>query len=279
MIFIFSLLFWVVVDSHKIQNQIYDRFPEDFFFGVGTSAYQIEGAWNLSGKGESIWDRATHTTPYITDRSTGDVACDSYHNYREDIRIVKQLKVHCYRFSISWTRIFPNGTVNNVNQDGIDYYNNLIDGLRAVGVEPMITLFHWDTPQVLQELGGWASETMIVWYLEYVERVFELFGDRVQVWTTFNEPANFCQFGYTQVSAPFLNSSGIGSYLCAHNIIRAHAGAYDLYQKKFKSRQKGIIGISLDSFWNEPADPNSEEDKKAAQFSLEFYVCIELITK
>ncbi|PSN32005.1 Myrosinase 1 [Blattella germanica] len=179
--------------TKDINSKVYE-FPEGFIFGVATSAYQIEGAWNEDGKGPSIWDTQTHNnTNVISDHSTGDVACDSYHKYKEDIQLMKDLGVRSpiaqfdcfstidfYRFSFSWSRILPDGHVNNINQAGIDYYNNVIDELIANDIEPLATMYHWDLPQALQDLGGWPNPIMADYFVDYARILYENFGDRVR---------------------------------------------------------------------------------------------------
>ncbi|KAF2886264.1 hypothetical protein ILUMI_19907, partial [Ignelater luminosus] len=248
-----------------------NRFPDDFFFGTATASYQIEGAWNLSGKGENIWDRYTHThRELILDGSNGDIACDSYHKYEEDVALIKNMGVQFYRFSISWSRILPTGFDYKINPDGIRYYNDLINLLIKNDIVPLVTLFHWDTPQPLEDLGGFANELMAEWFEDYARVVFENFGDRVRHWLTFNEPRQICLEGYGgDGKAPGYESSGIGDYLCAHNLIRAHARAYHLYDQKFRPKQNGNISITLDAAWSEPIT-NSTFDKEAAERALEF---------
>ncbi|RZC38804.1 Glyco hydro 1 domain containing protein [Asbolus verrucosus] len=180
-----------------ISEVINKKFPDNFLFGAATAAYQIEGAWNEDGKGENIWDYFTHTRPYmIITLENGDVACDSYHKYLEDVAMLKNLGVNHYRFSLSWSRILPTGHVNKVNQAGVNYYKNLIAALKENGIEPYVTLYHWDLPQPLQEIGGWPNPLLVDYFADYAKLAFSLFGDEVKNWMTFNEPKQACQSGY-----------------------------------------------------------------------------------
>ncbi|XP_047122103.1 myrosinase 1-like [Schistocerca piceifrons] len=216
-----------------------DRFPDDFMFGAATAAYQIEGAWNEDGKGENIQDYLFHNHPEYTAGDTGDVACDSYHKYKEDVQMLKALNANVYRFSISWARVLPTGDVDIINQPGIDYYNNLINELLANGIQPMVTMYHWDLPQALQYIGGWPNELLADYFVEYARVLFENFGDRVKWWVTFNEPATFVH-GNTDVRmAPSQPAKGIGDYLAAHTIIKAHARVWHLYDEQFRASQNG----------------------------------------
>jgi len=178
------------------------RFPKDFLWGTATASYQVEGAWDEDGKGESIWDRFSHTPGRIMDGSNGDVACDQYHRYREDVAIMKELNQRAYRFSISWSRVFPQGK-GAVNQQGLDYYNRLLDELLANGIRPFPTLYHWDLPQALQDEGGWPNREIIPHFARYAETMVNALGDRVKSWMVFNEPAVFTHLAYLSgVHAP-----------------------------------------------------------------------------
>uniref|UniRef100_H2YY88 beta-glucosidase n=1 Tax=Ciona savignyi TaxID=51511 RepID=H2YY88_CIOSA len=252
----------------------YGTFPEGFKWSVSTSAYQvltkiivrffcqncnlclkqIEGGWNVDGKGESIWDTFSHTPGKRANNETGDIACDSYHKVKEDVNLVKMLGVQQYRFSISWSRIFPDGTTSYVNQAGVDYYNSLIDSLLKIGVEPVVTLYHWDLPQALEDVGGLLNETVVDRFNEYADFCFKTFGNRVKFWITFNEP----------YVITWLGSPGEAPYQAAHNIIKAHAKAYRTYKKFYKGKQGGRIGMTMSTEWAEPKDPNNPSDVEAA---------------
>ncbi|ODN04772.1 Myrosinase 1 [Orchesella cincta] len=243
-----------------------DTFPEGFIWGMGTASYQCEGAWDKDGKGMNIWDTFVRTMPEkIQDRSTGDVALDSYHHYKQDVQMLKSIGANTYRFSLSWARIFPNGRPDSVNQAGVDYYNNLINELLANGIQPMVTLYHWDLPQSLQDIGGWLNEEIVEIYGEYARFCFQQFGDRVQRWTTINEPFISGMMGYYYCNfAPCINDPEEGPYKYVHNQLKAHAQAYRIYEAEFKKKYNGVVGISLDTSSYFPFDKNSPEDAKAA---------------
>lgn len=184
----------------------------------------------------------------IADQSNADISCDSYHKIDEDIKMIKNLGLQFYRFSLSWTRILPTGFPNRINPLGLQYYNKLIDELLKIGVQPMVTIYHWELPQNLQELGGFANPQIAKWLSDYARVVFEQFGDRVKFWITINEAKQVCRFGYgVGRLAPGVNASGVADYLCTHNLLKAHAEIYHLYDEEFRPRQKGksiLVSIS-----------------------------------
>src|SRR5215831_2139985 len=184
------------VMAAKSPASVSRRFPDGFYWGVGTSSYQIEGAWNEDGKGMSIWDTFAHTPGNIKNDDNGDVANDHYHRYKEDVALMKSIGANAYRFSIAWPRIFPEG-IGQPNQKGLDFYNRLVDELVHAGIEPFATLYHWDLPQTLQErYGGWRSKDTAKAFADYAGYMAEQLGDRVKHYFTINEFASFVEGGY-----------------------------------------------------------------------------------
>ena len=254
-----------------LDGQQLTEFPSYFKFGSATAAYQVEGAWNVDGKGESIWDRLTHTQPsFINKNDNGDEAAKSYEYYKEDVKALKDAGMDFYRFSISWARVMSNGDSSSINEAGLKYYDNLIDELLANEIEPMVTMYHWDLPQALQQWGGFTNPVIVDYFVSYAELLFRRYADRVKVWATFNEPILICDSGYSSMSmAPLVNSPGIGVYLCSHHLLIAHAKVYDLYQKKYK--QPGAkIGIVINCGYTWPLDPTKQGDVNAAARQLQF---------
>ncbi|GJQ82457.1 hypothetical protein Trydic_g11868 [Trypoxylus dichotomus] len=262
------ILILLLICTCKAQNY---EFPPSFEFGVATSAYQIEGSWNLSGKGENIWDYVLHTSPdcLTPDCSNGDIACDSYNKIDEDIQLLEELGVDFYRFSISWSRILPDGHINNANEDGIQYYHNLINTLLDRGIRPVVTMFHWDLPQALHQIGGWTNPRLVRSFVSYARFLFKTYGEKVDTWITFNEPYQFCEYGYsTGRFAPVYSQEGIGGYLCGYTVLLAHAKTYRMYQEEYKDLQEGRIGISIHGAWREASQPTAE-DREAAETALQ----------
>jgi beta-glucosidase len=171
------------------------QFPKGFFWGAATASYQVEGAVHEDGRGESIWDRYSHTPSKIRGAATGDVACDQYHRYKEDIALMKRLSIKSYRFSIAWPRIQPTGR-GSVNQPGLDHYSRLTDALLEAGIRPVATLFHWDLPQALEDQGGWPNRELVGPFTDYATIMAKSLGDRIHQWALFNEPWCISMLGY-----------------------------------------------------------------------------------
>lgn len=241
-------------------------FPKQFVWGTATSAYQIEGAWQEDGKGESIWDRFAHTPGKIVDASNGDVACDHYHRWPEDIALMKRLNLKAYRFSTAWPRILPAGR-GAVNAKGVDFYNRLVDGLLAAGIEPFVTLYHWDLPQALQDEGGWAARSTAEAFVEYTDVLSRALGDRVKNWITHNEP--WC--------ASFLSHQG-GEHApgqqdwktavqAAHHILLSHGWAVPVLRRNSPGAQ---VGITLNLSPGEPASASGPDYQATRSFDGHF---------
>jgi beta-glucosidase len=235
-------------------------FGDDFQWGVSTAAFQIEGACDTDGKGESIWDAFTAKKGKVLNGHQANIACNFYHNYQEDIDLVKQLNIPNFRFSISWTRILPAGT-GEVNMAGIEYYNRVIDYCLQQGIEPWATIYHWDLPQILEIKGGWTNREVVGWFTDYVEVCAKYFGDRVKYWMVMNEPSVFSAAGYFfGIHAP--GRTGIRNFLPAvhHIVLGMVAGA-----KKLREMLPGaVIGTTFSCSHIEPRS-ESKKDVAAAQ--------------
>ncbi|MBZ3890104.1 Lactase-phlorizin hydrolase [Sciurus carolinensis] len=254
----------------KEDEFLYGQFPEGFIWSTSSAAYQIEGAWRADGKGLNIWDTFSHTPMKIENDDNGDVACDSYHKIAEDVVALQNLGVSHYRFSISWTRILPDGTTKYINEAGLNYYVRLIDALLAANIKPQVTLYHWDLPQALQDVGGWENETIVQRFKEYADVIFQRLGDKVKFWITLNEPYVIAYQGYGNgIGAPGI-SSDTAPYIAGHNLIKSHAEVWHLYNDVYRARQGGIISITISSDWAEPRDPSNQEDVEAARRHVEF---------
>lgn len=200
-------------------------FQSDFLWGAGSAAYQVEGAWNEDGKGESIWDAFCHAAGHIRNEETGDAAADAYHKFETDLALIKELGLNVYRFSISWPRVLPEGR-GSVNEKGLAYYDRIIDSLLEAGVTPFVTLYHWDLPFALERQGGWENRTTAEAFIEYAELIARHFNGRVTHYTTFNEPQCFLGLGYgTGLHAPGKKLSDQALVRCIHHMLLAHGGA------------------------------------------------------
>ncbi|XP_028322404.1 klotho isoform X2 [Gouania willdenowi] len=246
---------------------LYDTFPEDFIWSVGTAAYQVEGAFEKDGKGLSIWDTFTRGGNRMV---TGDVGSDSYHNIHADIQAIKQLKVSHYRFSLSWSRIFPNGTRGSYNHIGTNYYRALIRRLKEVHVQPVVTLYHWDLPDGLQNaLGGWGNPDIVDIFRDYADFCFRTFGDDVKFWITIDNPFVVARHGYgTGLVAPGIKSDPDLPFRVGHNLLKAHAAAWHLYDRHYRPRQGGKLSMALASHWIKPSR-SGLESLRECQCSLD----------
>ncbi|KAM3960624.1 myrosinase 1-like [Aphomia sociella] len=251
------------------------KIPENIKLGVASASYQIEGGWNAADKSLSIWDTFCQKPGAISDGTNGEDTCKSYDYYKRDVKMIKFLGVQVYRFSISWPRLLPDGFANKISKDGAEYYNNLIDELIANGIEPMVTMYHWDLPQKLQDLGGWANPLIAEWFEDYARVLYKLFGDRVKTWVTLNEPKQFGLFGYgMERFAPGLNICGIAEYIVAKNLLLAHARAWHVYDEEFRSTQKGVCGITIATDYREGETDDPDDvitGKEAMDFEVGLY--------
>ncbi len=236
------------------------KFPEDFLFGAASAAYQVEGAFDEDGKGLSNWDVFSKIDGKTLNGTNGDVAVDHYHRFKEDIKLMAEMGLESYRFSVSWTRIFPNND-GKVNQKGLDFYNQLIDECLSYGIVPFVTLYHWDLPQYLEEQGGWCSKGTIDAFLRYAEVCFQAFGDRVKHWITFNETIVFTRLGYmTGAHPPGIRQCQEKFFQAIHNVMVSHAKTVLLYKSLKQYGEIGITHVLAPAF---PADER-ESSKKAA---------------
>jgi len=200
-------------------------FKKNFVWGTASSSYQIEGAWNEDGKGLSVWDVFSHQLDKVNCGHTGDIACDHYHKYKDDVALMSKLGIKAYRFSISWPRIFPEGT-ERINEKGVTFYSDLIDELLANDIEPYITLFHWDYPYALHKKGGWLNDESVKWFAEYAATISKFYSDRVKNFITLNEPQCFMGSGYFNGDhAPGLKVSYKDLFQMCHNVLKAHGAA------------------------------------------------------
>ncbi|GMH04445.1 hypothetical protein Nepgr_006284 [Nepenthes gracilis] len=258
-------------------------FPAGFLFGAGSSAYQYEGAAFEDGKGKNIWDHFVELFPdKVSDSSNGTVAVDFYHKYKDDVKLMKEMGLDSFRFSISWSRVLPYGSLRGgINTLGVEFYNNLIDELIANGIKPFVTLFHWDLPQALMdEYCGFLSPLIVNDFVDFANLCFKLFGDRVKYWVTLNAPNIATKYGYDDGKyapgrcSPYAGNCTIGNsayepYVVAHHSLLCHAATVNLYRKEYQHSQNGVIGISVATDWNLPLD-HKPANRRAASRSNDF---------
>jgi beta-glucosidase len=244
-------------------DRIGARFPKAFSWGFATSAYQIEGAAVEDGRGPSVWDTFSRVPGAISDGSNGDVACDHYHRFRDDASLIAALGAKAYRFSVSWSRVQPNGT-GSTNGPGLAFYDRLVDALLAAGVKPLVNLFHWDLPQPLQDHGGFVNPSIVDAFADYADLVAANLGDRVSDWMTFNEPAVFAYVGHAEgIHAPGLRDWPTALRV-ADNELRSHAAAAVVIRARVRSAR---IGVAFDVNQVVPATDSVEDERAAGDWS------------
>jgi beta-glucosidase len=222
------------------------KFPDQFTWGAATSAYQIEGAWNVDGKGENVWDRFVRQPYRVIGGDRGDVSTDHYHRMQEDVALMSWLGLKSYRFSTSWTRVLPDGR-GRVNEPGLDFYDRLVDELLQADIQPLLTLHHWDFPQALQEAGGWPNRESVHWFAEYARLLFDRLGDRVTRWGTFNEPWVIAFLGYAYgTMAPGICDYS-QAYQVVHHLLLSHGKTVELFRQGGYNGEISII-LNLEHF-------------------------------
>lgn len=240
-------------------------FCKDFLWGAASAAHQIEGAYLEDGKGMGIWDTFEQETGYIIRNENGNVACDHYHRYREDVAIMKELGLKSYRFSVSWPRVMPEG-YGTVNEKGLQFYIDLINELTEAGIEPMVTLFHWNLPTAIYELGGWENPQVVDWFEQYTDVVTTALGKKVKYWMTFNEPQLFIGAGLNAgVFAPFEKKSTEALMRISKNVYLAHGKAVRIIRKNC---QNSIVGMAPTGEIVIPRDMNAESIERARKLSF-----------
>ena len=234
--------------SQKVQ------FPTDFLWGAATSAYQIEGSPLADGAGPSIWQRFAHTPGMMTNSDTGDVACDHYRRWRDDVELMRELGLRAYRFSVAWSRVLPEGK-GRINQKGLDFYDRLVDALLERGIEPLLTLFHWDLPAALDDRGGWLNPDIAHWFADYASVVYARLDGRVKRWATLNEPWVVTDGGYLHGAIAPGHRSKFEAPIASHNLLRAHGAAVQAYRASGKNQ----IGLVVNLEPKYPASQNAED--------------------
>ena len=232
------------------------RFPDGFLWGAATSAYQIEGSPLADGAGPSIWQRFTHSPGLVLNNETGDVACDHYRRYEEDVRLMRELGLTAYRFSVSWSRVLPEGK-GRVNEKGLDFYRRLVDALLKNGIKPNVTLYHWDLPAALDDRGGWLNPDISKWFADYARVLFQALDGRVEMWATLNEPWVVTDGGYLHGALAPGHKNLFEAPLASHNLLLSHAAAVEVYRAEGKHRIGLVVNI-------EPKYPASDRPEDLA---------------
>ncbi len=236
------------------------EFPREFLWGGATSAYQIEGSPLADGAGPSIWQRFCHTPDMVRDGDTGDVACDHYRRWRDDVSLMRALGLKAYRFSVSWSRVLPRGR-GAVNRAGLDFYDRLVDALLESGIVPMVTLYHWDLPAALDDLGGWLNPDVAKWFADYATILFRALDDRVPLWATLNEPWVVTDGGYLHGALAPGHRNRFEAPLATHRLLCAHGAAVQAYRSEGRHR----IGIVVNLEPKHPASDSAEDREAAAR--------------
>jgi len=242
-----------------------EDFPDGFLWGVATSAFQIEGAHDIDGRGRSIWDTYAEQPGFIEDGSNAKVACDHYHRYAEDIGVMRSLGVGAYRFSVAWPRVLPTGR-GKVNAAGLDFYDRLVDGLLAAGIAPWVTLYHWDLPQALEDEGGWTNRSTVDAFVEFTHAVSGRLGDRVAHWITHNEPWCVSVLGHAQGAHAPGKRSWPDALIASHHLLLSHGRAAQVIRR---NAHRAKVGITLNVSECEPASPSEADHIAARQFDGE----------
>lgn len=237
------------------------RFPDHFLWGASTSAYQIEGSPLADGAGPSIWQRFVHTPGNIRDGDTGDIACDHYRRWEEDIALMKAIGLQAYRFSIGWSRVLPQGR-GAVNPAGLAFYDRLVDRLLENGIKPMVTLFHWDLPEALDNQGGWLNRDIADWFADYARVMFRQLDDRVTSWATLNEPWVVSDGGYLNGTLAPGHRNWYEAPIAAHNLLRAHGATVKAYREEGGRHDIGIV-VNIEPKY--PASSNAADVEAAAR--------------
>jgi beta-glucosidase len=236
-------------------------FPRDFVWGAATASYQIEGAVREGGRGESVWDRFCATPGKVRNGDSGEIACDFYHRFRDDVALMRELGLDAFRFSISWPRVLPTGR-GPVNEVGLDFYDRLVDELLANGIEPYVTLFHWDTPQALEDAGGWTARSTAEAFVEYAEAVAARLGDRVRHWITHNEPWVHAWIGHAWGEHAPGRTSETDAVAAAHHLLLSHGWAVEVIRRAAPGAE---VGITLNLAHAYPASDAPEDEAAAWQ--------------